>query len=422
MGIYKRGDTYWYRFNWHGERIRESTKQSNGKVARQIEAARRIELAKGEVGIREWSRCPTLKDFAESEFLGYVESRFASKPATLAYYKFGIKRLTEFTTLANRRLNAITTQDITAFVESRRRDGLEVSSINRQLEVLRRMLKLATEWGKVKTMLPRVSMLPGQKRRERVLSPDEQAAYLKAAAAIGERMTESYHRALNGIRATQRGEEPIKPPDPYLLHGLATILVECALRPDEAYRLRWDEIRDGTLCIAHGKTDSARRVIPLPQRAAAVIGMRQGSQSDSPWVFPAPTASGHIEQSSIKKPHAKACQLAAVEYFAPYTLRHTCLTRWATTMDPYTLAYLAGHSDFATTRRYVHPRKETVLDAIARAEREQTGHKLSTSSTTPEKSEPLENVQVDESLGDVWRARRDSNPRPIGSKPIALSS
>jgi integrase len=422
MGIYKRNGTWWYRFNWHGERIRESTKQSNAKVARQIEAARLIELAKGEVGIRDRSRCPTLKDFADGDFLPYIESRFANKPATLAYYKFGIKRLTEFTTLANRRLNAITTQDITAFVESRRRDGLEVSSINRQLEVLRRMLKLATEWGKVNTAVPRVSMLPGQKRRERVLSPDEQMAYLKAATVIGDGIIESYNWALNGIRATKRREEPIKPADPYLLHDLATILLECALRPDEAYRLRWDQILDGSLWIAHGKTDNARRIVPLPQRAAAVIEMRQGSQADSPWVFPAPTASGHIEQSSIKKLHAKACKLVGVEYFAPYTLRHTCLTRWATTMDPYTLAYLAGHSDFATTRRYVHPRRETVLDAIARAERDQTGHKLSTSPTTSEKSEPPENVQVDENPGDKWRARRDSNPRPIGSKPIALSS
>jgi hypothetical protein len=30
---------------------------------------------------------------------------------------------------------------------------------------------------------------------------------------------------------------------------------------------------------------------------------------------------------------------------------------------PYTLEYLAGHSDFATTRRYVHPQAHTVVDA-----------------------------------------------------------
>ena len=48
----------------------------------------------------------------------------------------------------------------------------------------------------------------------------------------------------------------------------------------------------------------------------------------------------------------------------PYTFRHTCLTRWARILDPYTLAYLAGHSDFGTTRRYVHPNLNTAREAL----------------------------------------------------------
>ena len=32
-------------------------------------------------------------------------------------------------------------------------------------------------------------------------------------------------------------------------------------------------------------------------------------------------------------------------------------------MDPYTLAYLAGHSDFATMKPYVHPQADTVRGA-----------------------------------------------------------
>ena len=51
--IYKRGELYWYKFMWQGKLIRESTKQGNDKVARQMEAAHRTSLAKGEVGIRE---------------------------------------------------------------------------------------------------------------------------------------------------------------------------------------------------------------------------------------------------------------------------------------------------------------------------------------------------------------------------------
>jgi hypothetical protein len=47
-------------------------------------------------------------------------------------------------------------------------------------------------------------------------------------------------------------------------------------------------------------------------------------------------------------------------------------------MDPYTLAYLAGHSDFSTTRRYVHPQVQTVRDAIERSRNAQSGAKLAT--------------------------------------------
>jgi hypothetical protein len=53
VSVYKRGDVYWYKFMWLGKLVRESTKQGNDKVARQMEAAHRTSFAKGEVGIRE---------------------------------------------------------------------------------------------------------------------------------------------------------------------------------------------------------------------------------------------------------------------------------------------------------------------------------------------------------------------------------
>jgi hypothetical protein len=43
-------------------------------------------------------------------------------------------------------------------------------------------------------------------------------------------------------------------------------------------------------------------------------------------------------------------------------------------MDPYTLAYLAGHSDFSTTKRYVHPQADTIRAAMERARDAQGGH------------------------------------------------
>jgi integrase len=57
----------------------------------------------------------------------------------------------------------------------------------------------------------------------------------------------------------------------------------------------------------------------------------------------------------------------SVQPFPLYTLRHTCLTRWAPHMDPWTLAHLAGHRDMAITKRYVHPQAETIRVAMEKA-------------------------------------------------------
>ena len=43
-------------------------------------------------------------------------------------------------------------------------------------------------------------------------------------------------------------------------------------------------------------------------------------------------------------------------------------------MDPWTLAYLAGHSDMNTTKRYIHPQRQTILDAMEKAREVKGGH------------------------------------------------
>src|SRR5260370_36110054 len=59
---------YWYKFMWQGKLVRQSTKQGNDKVARQMEAAHRTSLAKGEAGIREKKPSLNLTEFIENRF------------------------------------------------------------------------------------------------------------------------------------------------------------------------------------------------------------------------------------------------------------------------------------------------------------------------------------------------------------------
>ena len=127
----------------------------------------------------------------------------------------------------------------------------------------------------------------------------------------------------------------------------------------------------------------------MTARVKATLDMRLSKVNGSAWVFPAQTKSGHIEPSSLKKQHPKAIaegtrilreetkkEAVQLAPFELYTLRHTCLTRWAPHMDPWTLAYLAGHRDMNITKRYVHPQEQTIRAAMERAQLEKSGHTL----------------------------------------------
>jgi hypothetical protein len=104
IAIYKRGDTYWYEFQFNGERIQASAQTSNKDAARQIEAAHRVRLAKGEAGIIERPPAPTLADFGP-RFERAIVTLCADKPATVGFYREKLRRLLEDRDLAGARLN-----------------------------------------------------------------------------------------------------------------------------------------------------------------------------------------------------------------------------------------------------------------------------------------------------------------------------
>src|ERR1700674_3405360 len=102
MMVYKqrKSKNWWYKFTWNGEPIRETTKQTNKRVAEQMEAAHRTSLAKGEVGIRDKKPVPTLAKFAEEHFLPFVRATKAEKPRTITFYETTVANLKLFPKLA----------------------------------------------------------------------------------------------------------------------------------------------------------------------------------------------------------------------------------------------------------------------------------------------------------------------------------
>jgi integrase len=354
---------YWYKFMWQGRLVRESTRQGNDKVARQMESAHRTSLAKGEVGLREKKVAPTLREFINNRFEPWARGTFEkSSPKTWRdYYKVGIKTVLAYKPLADSRLDEITSESASAFAAHRRGEGRQVSTVNSSLQILRRMVRLSAEWGVIDSRVPMIRMMPGERHREHVVTEEEEARYLAAA--------------------------------PELLGKVASVLVDTGLRPEECFRLRWEAItwsngRHGTFLVTHGKTAAARRVLPMSRRVKNILEARwenAGKPMDG-WAWPAPTRSGHLESSSLKKQHARCFRTIAeeakknnrkpVRRFVLYSLRHTFLTRLGESgCDAWTLARIAGHSSVSMSSRYVHPSEDAVLMAVEKLGGHRIGHR-----------------------------------------------
>ena len=394
--IYKRGKKiYWYKFKWNGKQIRESTKQTNDKIARQMESAHRTSLAKGEVGIREKQKVPTLAEFCTQRLEPWAKATFYSTvPKNFAWFHDNIKVICAAPKLAPLLLDGLTNEVVSEFAAGRIRRGYAVATVNSTIRVLRRALSLAKEWGVIDSV-PTLHLIPGENHREHVVTPKEEQAYLEVA-------------------------EPE-------LAAFMMLAFDTGVRPDEAYSLRWEHLnwktgQNGSVFVASGKTRAARRVVPMTPRLKFVLETRfelSGSPTEG-WVWPAETKSGHFEQSTLVKRHRKAIARAKIKNskirpFLIYSARHTFLTRLGESgCDVWTLARIAGHSAIAVSMRYVHPSQE----AVERAMTQLAGHNFGHSEMSGPNPRPTTSRQNAESKGNSWWAVRDSNPRLPACKAV----
>ena len=350
--VYRRGKrrTYWMRFRFAGRIIHESVRTVRKTLALKAERKRRQELEE------KWNRIekrslPPKFERAALDWLEEVKPQLAERTQNI--YEVAL-RCHLIPAVGRLLLCDIEAREIGSYQCRRKAEGASARTVNKELQVLRQVLKRHKLWAD----------LQGDVRFER-----EPAGCGKALSREGEAH----------LVATCESNQ--------LLHAVVTLALNTALRRNEIRTLRLGQIDffERTLTVGESKTKAGvGRVIPLNPPAFAALFKWAGRFPESKpqdYIFPAcesagiersnPTP-GRIDPSRPIKSWRSAWQAAlkrAGLQIRFHDLRHTCITKLAESQaSEMTIMSIAGHVSRRMLEHYSHIRmeaKRVALDAIA---------------------------------------------------------
>jgi integrase len=189
--------------------------------------------------------------------------------------------------------------------------------------------------------------------RMHVLSGAEEARYFGALALL--RQEKLSHKR----PAEARGLDD--------LHDLATLMLNQGCRPEELRSLEQTDIdlERGYLTIQRGKSDAARRSLPLTTASKDVL--KERLRTPGRWVFPSSKNPGqHIGQA--QRLHGAVLKQAGFS-FVLYDCRHTFATRAVERgMELPKLMAILGHTNLRSIMKYVHMTQAHIDDGMRKFE------------------------------------------------------
>jgi integrase len=324
-----RGRTYHTRLMFDGRLYQRSLRTRLKSTAIKLEAAFRTSLVKGEFGIMDASRAPTLLQF-EERLLAHIKANVA--PRTHEFYKQNLDVLNRFGALASARLHKIDASMIESFIQWRLKQDVTPVTVNHSLRTLRRVLHIARDWKLIREV-PKVKMLAGENQREYVLEDatvDRMTAYLKKTYP-----TSRFHLML-----------------PFLVDTGLRITEACGLQREH---VQFRDKQPVSIKIVRGKSKYAKREIPLTTRAAGALSASL-EHSRSAYVF---TSKGGRRPLTRHYPSEQFRDMRDALKIGPecvlHSTRHTFCSRLGNAgADAFTIQRLAGHSSILISQRYVH--------------------------------------------------------------------
>lgn len=325
-GLFKRGQVWWMRFSYKGEQVKRSTETEDKRLAEKIYCKVTTQIAEG--------KRRTFEELAE-KYEKQVFCELKSQKSTKGY----LNQLTAF--FGSYSLSDINPAIIDEFKQMRKAKGVKPATINRQLNVFRRMLNLAKKrWLWIKDVPP-IEMEPkADRKRIRHLSFDE------------------YNKVLSNC------EDWLK--------GMVIVAAWTGIRKGNNLNLRKDQVNLSTRTITFDGSETKNEenlIIPIAWPAYDALKKAiENSPKSSPYVFCDNDDMPYCN-NKVHRGFKRALKASGIDDFRFHDLRH-CFASWnrQAGVDINTLADLMGHKDTRMTRRYAHIGPVHLSNAIGRLE------------------------------------------------------
>lgn len=324
----------------NGRQVCKSTCTSNKRLADQMLSRWETEVFEGRFHLPK-SAPPAFADWAD-EFLARV-----AHPNTRKRYGSSVGKLKA--AFPSVRLSDISAERIEEYKEARLAEGVEPATINHDLRVLRRMMRLA--------------------ERKRLISrnPFLEVDFLK------QRSLRTPHIV------TFEEEEKILAVAPPFLRALVVLILETGMRSHrEALALMWDAISftNDSIRVRESKTRAGIRNVPLTSRCKTeLLRWREMLGPEfSPFVFPNMWTPAK-PRNDIRHAWEKALKDAGLDHFWLYNLRHTFASRLsAAGVADLFVAQMIGHSSPGILQKYSKAIDEYRRDAVRKLEEMRAEH------------------------------------------------
>ena len=348
MNLYKRGKVWYYRFQFAGQRIHESTRTEHKTLAREIMQARLLELQESFGRIKRRQLPPPLTVAAQA----WLDGKVTVSRHTEVSYRGAIGHLGDY--FGRTLLCDITADSVVTYQKFRKGQGAGPRTLNIEVGVLRGILKKAKLWQEI---ADEISFLPENPSPGRAITEEEEKRLLAACA-------ESRNRGL---------------------YGVVMLALNTGMRSVEIRSLKWGQVDflGRSLTVGKSKTRAGTgRPIPLNARAFELLKHWRSQFADlqpEHFVFPGEKygLSGNSrrpcayyldpgrQMNSWKVAWRGALKRAGVECRF-HDLRHTFISRLAESQaSDSTIMALAGHVSREMMERYSHIRIEAKRRAVA---------------------------------------------------------